>query len=199
MRRTHDIDPQSAAWRDAEARPCVPRTSRPNAPRIRARDARRRESLPRYDPHVGSHYLGPWRVDVERRDGVERLVPAAALARTVAAALDAAGAPQPASIGLILANDAELAGLNAEHMGKSGATDVLSFPLLPPELFPPHAGRGATIAPATSLAFVLPPGSRPHLGDVVVSVERAIEQAAWAAGARPATCGGTPATSSGCS
>ena len=33
-----------------------------------------------------SHYLGPWRIDVEWRDGVPRLVPAAALARTVAAA-----------------------------------------------------------------------------------------------------------------
>ena len=75
---------------------------------------------------------------------MERLLPAAALARAVAAALDAAGAPPPASIGLILADDAELAGLNAEHMGKDGPTDVLSFPLLPPEAFPPHPGRATS-------------------------------------------------------
>jgi probable rRNA maturation factor len=78
---------------------------------------------------MGSHYLGPWRVDVEWRDHVVRLLPAAALARSAAAALDEAGAPHPASIGLILADDAELAGLNAEHMGKDGPTDVLSFPV----------------------------------------------------------------------
>jgi hypothetical protein len=53
-----------------------------------------------------SHYLGPWRIDVERRDGVARLVPDAVLARTAAAALHAAGAPAPASLGLILADDA---------------------------------------------------------------------------------------------
>ena len=109
---------------------------------------------------------------------MQRLLPAAALARTVAAALDAAGAPRPASIGLILADDAELAGLNAEHMGKHGPTDVLSFPLLPPDAFPPHPGPATTFSAEPGLAFVLPPGRRQHLGDIVVSVERAVEQAA---------------------
>jgi probable rRNA maturation factor len=126
---------------------------------------------------VGSHYVGPWRIDVEWRDGVEHLVPAAALARTIALALEAAGAPEPASIGLILADDAELAGLNSEHMGKDGPTDVLSFPLLPLDAYPPHPGK-APDATTTGAAFALPPGQRPHLGDIVVSVERAVEQAA---------------------
>jgi len=118
-------------------------------------------------------------VDVERREAVPRLVPAAALARAVAAALDAAGAPAPASIGLILSGDAELGELNADHMGKVGPTDVLSFPLLPPAAFPPHTGKApATLAAGSADSFVLPPGARPHLGDIVVSVERAIEQAA---------------------
>ena len=124
-------------------------------------------------------YLAPWRVDLETRDGVAVPVAEARLARAVAAALDAAGAPGPASIGLILTDDAELAGLNATHMGVSGPTDVLSFPLLPPTSFPAHPGvpdRGAT--PAAAHAFALPPGRRVHLGDIVVSVERAIEQAA---------------------
>lgn len=125
-----------------------------------------------------SHYVGPWRVDVEWRDGVEQLVAGAALARSVAAALDAAGAPGPASIGLVLSDDAELAALNAEHMGKDGPTDVLSFPLLPPEAFPTHPGRPSTPdAAVPAFPFALPPGRRLHLGDIVVSVERAIEQA----------------------
>ena len=121
-------------------------------------------------------YRTPWRVDVTVRDGVAGIASGAALARCVAAALDAASAPAPASIGLILSDDAELAELNARHMGKDGPTDVLSFPLLPPDAFPPHPGA-ADRAIGTTTAFVLPPGRRLHLGDVVVSVERAIEQA----------------------
>lgn len=109
------------------------------------------------------------------RPGVPKLVPLAVLARTIGTALDAAEAPQPASIGLILADDLELTGLNARHMGKDGPTDVLSFPLLPPDAFPDHLGRAAVAAP--SIDFALPPGRRLHLGDIVVSVERAIEQA----------------------
>jgi probable rRNA maturation factor len=125
---------------------------------------------------VSSRYLGPWRIDVEWREGVERLVPEAGLARAVAAALDAAGAPAPSSIGLILSDDAELTELNATHMGKTGPTDVLSFPLLPPDAYPPHPGKVET-DDAPGEAFPLPPGSRQHLGDVVVSVERAVDQA----------------------
>jgi probable rRNA maturation factor len=108
----------------------------------------------------------------------------AELARVVGRALEAAGAPRPASIGLILADNRELAGLNAEHMGVSGPTDVLSFPLLPPDAFPRRPAGSARPAltgrlnepPATG-SFPLPPGVRPHLGDIVVSVEQAIEQA----------------------
>jgi probable rRNA maturation factor len=121
-------------------------------------------------------YLGPWRVDLTIRDGAVVPIAGAVLARAVAGAVAAAGAPSPASIGLILSNDTELAELNAAHLGKTGSTDVLSFPLLPPEAFPAHPGatdRGA----GSAVPFPLPPGQRLHLGDIVISVERAIEQA----------------------
>jgi probable rRNA maturation factor len=124
-------------------------------------------------------YLPPFRIDVEVRPGIPRLLAASALARALRAALAAGGAPEPASAGLVLADDAELAALNAAHMGRRGATDVLSFPLLPPAAFPPHE-RGAEAPappPAAGRAFLLPPGTRLNLGDVVVSVERAIAQA----------------------
>jgi probable rRNA maturation factor len=124
------------------------------------------------------HYLGPWRIDVEWRDGVRRILPASVLARVAAAALDAAGAPRPAGLGLILSGDAELAELNEAHMGKRGPTDVLSFPLLPPGAYPMHEGKATDEATVTSDAFALPPGVRSHLGDIVVSVERAVDQAA---------------------
>ncbi|HEV7604941.1 MAG TPA: rRNA maturation RNase YbeY [Candidatus Limnocylindrales bacterium] len=121
-------------------------------------------------------YLGPWRVDLTVRDGVVSPVAGAELGRLVAAALSAVGAPAPASIGLILSDDGELAELNAVHLGKTGPTDVLSFPLLAPGAFPPHPG-GTDRGAGSALEFPLPPGRRPHLGDIVISVERAAEQA----------------------
>lgn len=132
-----------------------------------------------------SIYLGPWRVDLTMRDGIISPVSGAALARAIAAAAETGGAPSPASVGLVLSDDAEIAKLNAAHLGNPGPTDVLSFPLLPPDAYPPHPGGPArrSAAPGTAdaappfAAFALPPGRRPHLGDIVVSVERAIEQA----------------------
>jgi probable rRNA maturation factor len=97
----------------------------------------------------------------------------------MARAAAAAGAPSPASIGLILSNDAELASLNETYLGKRGPTDVLSFPLLAPEAFPVHVGgpAGTDRSAVPPLDDPLPPGRRRSLGDVVISVERAIEQA----------------------
>jgi len=114
-----------------------------------------------------SIYRPPWRIDLTKRTGVPDVLPAAEIARVAGRALDVAAPPRPASLGVILSDDAELASLNAEHMGSAGPTDVLAFPLLPPEVF--RGGR--------ALAFPLPPGRRVHLGDVIVSVERAIDQA----------------------
>lgn len=149
-----------------------------------------------------SRYLAPWRVDIDIRPSVARPLPVriSALVRAVAVALDAARAPAPASIGLILSDDEELAELNARHLGHEGPTDVLSFPLLPRETFvePPHAEDGGAsragvsvakggsavgtagsphVAPLVPSTFTGPPGRRLHLGDIVVSVERAVEQA----------------------
>ena len=62
-------------------------------------------------------------------------------------------------VSLHLVGDASIRALNAEHRQKDSATDVLSFPLHAP-------------------GFVLPPGAPVHLGDVVVSYPRAVEQAA---------------------
>jgi probable rRNA maturation factor len=122
-----------------------------------------------------SIYRGRWRIDLDVRDGVPRVLPGAELARVTATALDAAQAPAPASIGLILADDAELTSLNEGHMGVAGPTDVLSFPLDP------------------SPTFALPPRTRPHLGDIVVSVERAIAQASAGRGGQTGDVRWSPA------
>jgi probable rRNA maturation factor len=76
---------------------------------------------------------------------------------------------------VVLTDDEELADLNQEHMAHEGPTDVLSFPMLPPESF----ARGTT-PPMIQLdrtARAASPGGRVHIGDIAISVERAIEQA----------------------
>jgi probable rRNA maturation factor len=141
-------------------------------------------------------YVSPWRIDVTVRDGVAPAGSIARLCRAIAVALGAAGAPAPASIGLILADDAELAELNRVHMGAAGPTDVLSFPLLSAESFPEHEGAAARPAATTELgrdSFVAPPG-RTHLGDIVVSVERAVEQAAAGRGGQTGDVHWSPAS-----
>ncbi|MCY7417681.1 MAG: rRNA maturation RNase YbeY [Chloroflexi bacterium] len=124
-----------------------------------------------------THYLDGYRVDVTTRAGVQGLLPVTRLVRTLVAGLSAASAPTPARIGLTLTNDAEITVLNEEHMGHEGPTDVLSFPLLVPSAFPVHPGQDPPMRLDSGPAFVLPPGVRTDLGDIVVSVERAIEQA----------------------
>ncbi len=114
-------------------------------------------------------------VDITQRRRVRSLVTRHEVARLVNAALAAAGAPDGGTVSVTFTDDAELAGLNETHMGATGPTDVLSFPLLAAAAFPPHPGRAALVADVP--AFPLPPGRRPHLGDVVVSVERAVDQA----------------------
>ena len=126
--------------------------------------------------HTAVRYLPPWRIELTTRPGIPRLLSIDALARLCAAALESARAAGPASLGVILSDDPELAALNLRAMGRRGPTDVLSFPLLPPAAFAPHPGqtRGT---PGPAAAFALPPGARPHLGDIVVSVGRAVAQA----------------------
>ena len=120
--------------------------------------------------------VGPWRIDLTVRDGVRSPVAGSVLARAIATAVEAAGASPPASIGLVLTADREIATLNEVHLGHTGPTDVLSFPLLPPAAYPAHPGATDRVTGTTD-PFPLPPGRRPHLGDIVISVERASEQA----------------------
>jgi probable rRNA maturation factor len=132
---------------------------------------------------TASVYLPPFRIDVAVRTGVPHVISRHRLAAAVRVALEVAGAPGPASIGVVLSGDRELAELNSVHMGHSGPTDVLSFPFFPPEAFPVHErglpiSRDPGVAAALKQAFALPPGLRAHLGDVILSVERAIVQAA---------------------
>ena len=142
-------------------------------------------------------YLPPFRIDVTVRPGIPHIASRHRVAAAVRAALEAAGAPGPASIGVVLSADTELAELNVAHMGSSGATDVLSFPFFPPEAFPQHehdgdGQRDPGVAAALKQAFALPPGLRAHLGDLIVSVERAIAQASEGRGGQTGDVSWTP-------
>ncbi len=64
-----------------------------------------------------------------------------------------------ASVGLMVVGEDEMARLNAEHRGKDGATDVLSFPVDGPDVL---AGWPAD-------------GPPPELGDIVICPPRAQE------------------------
>ena len=128
------------------------------------------------DARRRSIYVPPWRVDIVDRGGSRVPLAGAPIARAVAAALEAARAPAPGSVTVVLTDDEELADLNREHMGHEGPTDVLSFPMLEPGAFrrtttdemtwPRPVRRGAA-----------KPRPRTHIGDIAVSVERAVEQA----------------------
>jgi probable rRNA maturation factor len=137
----------------------------------------------------------PQRVEITRRPGVPDLLPADDLRGVLEAALEAVGAPADATLSLTLSDDTELATLNAEYMSKDGPTDVLSFPLLPPAAFPAHPGQDPAARETASEgpAFTLPPGEPVHLGDIVVSVERAIEQASEGRGGQTGDVAWEPA------
>lgn len=124
-----------------------------------------------------AHYRDGIRVDLVIESGVPTPVSQAELVRTLVRALRAGFAPVPARIGLTLTDDAQITRLNEQHMGHEGPTDVLSFPLLDPGAYPVHEGQDPTVRTASGPRFVLPPGMRTDLGDIVVSVQRAMEQA----------------------
>jgi len=121
-----------------------------------------------------SIYLGPSRIDVVRRAGIQAPLSMAAIARQVRRGLDASAAPAPSSVTVVLTDDAELADLNREHMGHRGPTDVLSFPMLEPEAFDRRGGGAQAARRGGALRAARP---RTHVGDIAISVERAAQQA----------------------
>lgn len=131
-------------------------------------------------------------VEIVTRPGVPALLSEERCREVLEAAVTAAGAPAESTVSITLSDDAELAALNAAHMGKDGPTDVLSFPLLPPSAFPPHPGQDARPRQPADV-FPRPPGAPLHLGDIIISVERAIEQAVSGAGGQTGDVSWAPA------
>jgi probable rRNA maturation factor len=94
-------------------------------------------------------------------DGLEATWDEARMGALVRSIVEREHGGQEYTISLHLVGDQTIRSLNHEHRGLDSHTDVLSFPL--------HDPNG--------MRFVLPPGQPASLGDVVVSYQRALEQA----------------------
>ena len=88
------------------------------------------------------------------------------LRRLVKQSIAAHGVGTEVELSLLITDDATVHELNKKYRGKDKTTDVLSFALEADK-------RGDA-----SAGFVMPPGEMVHLGEVIVSYPRAVEQAA---------------------
>lgn len=102
-------------------------------------------------------------LDVQVKDEFANLVDVDLLRKLVERVLVAEGLQGKFEISLLITDDRTIQELNATYRGIDQPTDVLSFPLLEKR---------------RRRRFVVPPGDMIHLGDVVVSYPRAVEQAA---------------------
>lgn len=85
-------------------------------------------------------------------------IPSGLVEQAAAAALRHQSAPEQAALSIVLADDKRLHGLNQDYLGVDAPTDVLSFAA---DQTDPETGA-------------------PYLGDIIISVQRAGEQAARA-------------------
>ncbi|NTU82999.1 MAG: rRNA maturation RNase YbeY [Chloroflexales bacterium] len=105
-------------------------------------------------------------IEVSIEEGLEQQVAAAGLdlalaERAVAEVLRAEGAVGPLEVGVMIADDDRLHALNRDYRAVDAPTDVLSF-----------ADDGA-VSP-----FVSQPGAPHYLGDIAISYQRVLAQAA---------------------
>lgn len=90
----------------------------------------------------------------------------------VDAVLEHEKCPYEAEISLLLTHNDEIHEMNLEHRGIDRATDVLSFPMLEFD----HPGDFSIIDEETADVFDLESGEL-MLGDIVISVDKVLEQA----------------------
>lgn len=98
-------------------------------------------------------------VDVQIDEAFVDAVDADEIRRWAAQTLAAVGPDEPATLTVVITNDAAIQRLNREYLGIDAPTDVLAF----------SQAEGATVPD---------PGADPrYLGDVIVSYQRAVAQA----------------------
>src|SRR5262249_34482775 len=99
---------------------------------------------------------------------------------------------------IVLTDDEELHQLNRAHLDRDEPTDVLSFPMQEPSAFPDHLGKAPSAPDRSAVVrsvarFPGNPGERTHIGDIAISLERAIEQAEAGRGGQPGDVRWSPA------
>jgi probable rRNA maturation factor len=105
-------------------------------------------------------------VDIQIDDRFADQADAALIERTVAAVLAGEGVGGSVEVSVLVTDDDALQALNRDYRGVDLPTDVLSFAA---EEEQPGAVRPA---------FVLPPTAPRYLGDIAISYERVVAQAA---------------------
>jgi probable rRNA maturation factor len=104
-------------------------------------------------------------VDIQIDERFENDVDTALIERAVAATLLAGQVAGPIEVGVLVTGDAALRRLNRDYRGVDAPTDVLSFA----DDEPPSAAHPA---------FVRAPNAPRYLGDLAISYERVVAQAA---------------------
>lgn len=106
-------------------------------------------------------------IDIQVDDQFADAVDAALIERAVAATLQAENVAESIEVSVLVTDDATLHQLNRDYRGVDAPTDVLSFgDDEDADEAPPHA------------AFVRPPDAPRYLGDLAISYERVVGQAA---------------------
>jgi probable rRNA maturation factor len=106
-------------------------------------------------------------VDIQIDDRFADQADAALIERAVAAVLEGEGVGGPIEVSVLVADDTALHALNRDYRGVDAPTDVLSF-----------AAEDEAPGGAAHPAFVLPPAAPRYLGDIAISYERVVAQAA---------------------
>jgi probable rRNA maturation factor len=111
-------------------------------------------------PAPDSDYLITVQMELDYEDKLD----ADRLHRLAIHVLESEGAAGPLEVGIVVTTDEEVLALNRQYLGHDYHTDVLSFGM--------DEGEDAD-----SSGFVTPAERAPYIGDVVISYERAAEQA----------------------
>ena len=123
---------------------------------------------------MSSHSAHRFNIDIQFTEAFQGLPPTGWIKDIVSISLKVANAIPESSVGVVIAGDDIIQGLNREHRGLDEITDVLAFSFT-------HEGEyyGEPIDEiriADMPGFELPPNQVPSLGEVIISFPQTIRQ-----------------------